>query len=66
METIKCSKCGCEMSAMSESCPMCGTPTHFPSKEVIAKSQQSDYVRRSDVKMLNGLKDVMDKMIADK
>ncbi len=25
---IKCKKCGCEMSTMSESCPMCGTPTH--------------------------------------
>lgn len=27
MKTIKCKKCGCEMSAMSEACPMCGTPT---------------------------------------
>lgn len=26
METIKCKNCGCEMSAMSESCPLCGTP----------------------------------------
>ncbi len=66
METIKCSRCGCEMSAISEACPMCGTPTHFLSKEVIAESQQSDYVRRSDVKMLDGLKEVMDTMIADK
>lgn len=54
------------MSAISEACPMCGTPTHFLSKEVIAESQQSDYVRRSDVKMLDGLKEVMDTMIADK
>lgn len=66
MKTIKCSKCGCEMSAISEACPMCGTPTHFLSKEVIAESQQSDYVRRSDVKMLDGLKEVMDTMITDK
>lgn len=28
MNTIKCSKCGCEMSAMSEACPLCGTPTN--------------------------------------
>lgn len=54
------------MSAISEACPMCGTPTHFLSKEVIAESQQSDYVRRSDVKMLDGLKEVIDTMIADK
>lgn len=54
------------MSAISEACPMCGTPTHFLSKEVIAESQQSDYVRRSDVKMLDGLKEVMDTMITDK
>lgn len=25
MEYIKCKKCGCQMSAMSESCPVCGT-----------------------------------------
>ena len=25
MDTIKCPKCGCEMSAMSEACSMCGT-----------------------------------------
>lgn len=54
------------MSAISEACPMCGTPTHSLSKEVIAESQQSDYVRRSDVKMLDGLKEVIDTMIADK
>ena len=54
------------MSAISEACPMCGTPTHFLSKEVIAESQQSDYVRRSDVKMLDGLKEVMDTMNTDK
>lgn len=29
METIKCSKCGCEMSVMSEACPLCGTPTRI-------------------------------------
>lgn len=27
METIKCQTCGCVMSAMSEACPLCGTPT---------------------------------------
>lgn len=27
MGKIKCKKCGCEMSAMSEACPLCGTPT---------------------------------------
>lgn len=66
MKTIKCSKCGCEMSEMSEACPVCGIPTHFPNKDVIAEPQQSDYVRRSDVKMLGGLKEIMDTMIADK
>lgn len=66
METVKCSKCGCEMSAMSEACPMCGTPAQVNNKEVVIESQLSDYVRRSDVKMLDGLKEVMDSMIADK
>lgn len=35
MKTIKCPKCGCEMSAMSEACPMCGVPmqTLNPNKE---------------------------------
>lgn len=28
METVKCSKCGCEISAISEACPLCGTPTN--------------------------------------
>ncbi|WP_368107140.1 hypothetical protein [Bacteroides nordii] len=28
MEYITCKKCGCQMSAMSEACPMCGTPTN--------------------------------------
>lgn len=66
MRTIKCSKCGCEMSAISEACPMCGTPTQVSNKEVVIDPQQSDYVRLSDVKMLDGLKEVMDTMIADK
>lgn len=66
MKTIKCSKCGCEMSAISEACPMCGTPTQVSNKEVVIDPQQSDYVRRSDVKMLDDLKEVMDTMIADK
>ncbi len=26
MEIIGCKNCGCEMSALSESCPLCGTP----------------------------------------
>ena len=34
METIKCKKCGCEMSAMSESCPLCGTPTRKVEEKV--------------------------------
>lgn len=63
---VKCSKCGCEMSVMSEACPMCGIPTQVHNKEVVIDSQQSDYVRRSDVKMLNGLKEVLDAMIASK
>lgn len=54
------------MSAISEACPMCGTPTQVSNKEVVIEPQQSDYVRRSDVKMLDGLKEVMDTMIADK
>lgn len=66
MKTIKCSKCGCEMSAISEACPMCGTPTQVSNKEVAIEPQQSDYVRRSDVKVLDGLKEVLDTMIADK
>ncbi len=45
---------------------MCGTPTQVSNKEVVIEPQQSDYVRRSDVKMLDGLKEVMDTMIADK
>ena len=28
MEYITCKKCGCQMSLMSEACPMCGTPTN--------------------------------------
>lgn len=63
---VKCSKCGCEMSDMSEACPMCGTPTQIPNMEVTIEFQQPDYVRRSDVKMLNGLKEVLDAMIASK
>lgn len=35
METIKCTKCGCVMSAKSEACPLCGTPTNnISSKDV--------------------------------
>ena len=35
METIKCKKCGTEMSAMSEACPVCGQPTaNEPSQPV--------------------------------
>lgn len=63
---VKCSKCGCEMSAISEACPMCGTPTQVPNKEVAIEPQQPDYVKRSDIKMLDGLKEVMDTMIVDK
>lgn len=40
------------MSAMSEACPMCGTPAQVSNKEVVIEPQQSDYVRRSDVKCL--------------
>lgn len=54
------------MSAMSEACPICGTPAQVSNKEVVIEPQQSDYVRRSDVKMLGGLKEIMDTMIADK
>lgn len=34
METIKCTKCGCEMSAMSEACPLCGTPTNKRNSDI--------------------------------
>lgn len=54
------------MSAMPEACPMCGTPTQVPNKEVAIEPQQSDCVRRSDVKVLDGPKEVLDTMIADK
>lgn len=66
MNMVKCSKCGCEMSAISEACPLCGTPTQVHNKEVVIEAQQSDCVRRSDVKVLDGLKEVLDTMIADK
>lgn len=45
---------------------MCGTPTQVSNKEVATVSQQSDYVRRSDVKILDGLREVMDSMIVAK
>lgn len=51
---------------MSEACPMCGAPTQVSNKKVVIESQQSDYVRRSDVKMLDDLKEVMDSMITAK
>lgn len=38
METIKCTKCGCEMSAMSEACPLCGTPTHKNDSDIMIES----------------------------
>lgn len=28
MNTINCKKCGCVMAAISEACPLCGTPTN--------------------------------------
>lgn len=38
METIKCTKCGCKMSAMSEACPLCGTPTHKNDSNIMIES----------------------------
>ncbi|WP_300646050.1 hypothetical protein [uncultured Duncaniella sp.] len=63
METIQCSKCGCVMSALSEACPMCGTATQ---SRVEAHSQPSDYIKRSDVKLLDGLKETLDSMLYNK
>lgn len=45
METIKCKKCGCVMSAMSEACPLCGTPTHNNGFDII-----KDYESESKTK----------------
>lgn len=46
METIKCKECGCVMSAMSEACPMCGTPVN---KLVIeAKSETTDQLPETE------------------
>ncbi len=39
METIKCTKCGCEMSEMSEACPLCGTPTHKNDSDIMIESE---------------------------
>lgn len=39
METIKCTKCGCEMSGMSEACPLCGTPTHKNDSDIMIESE---------------------------
>ncbi len=39
MNTIKCSKCGCEMSAMSEACPLCGTLTHKNDSAIMIESE---------------------------
>ena len=53
METIKCKKCGCEMSAMSEACPLCGTPTstQFSSNNAIEESKETStsYIPKCDL-----------------
>lgn len=40
METIKCAKCGCVMSTISEACPLCGTPTYKDS----SNDEKNDFV----------------------
>lgn len=54
------------MSAMSEACPVCGTATHPSVEKESLQPQSSDYVRRSDVKLLDGLKETMDSMLYNK
>lgn len=44
MKTIKCAKCGCEMSAMSEACPMCGTPTNQSDTEAVLETSTGNKV----------------------
>lgn len=63
METIKCSRCGCEMSAQSEACPKCGTATQFCKAEIESSQSTDKYVRCNDVKVLNGLREVLDMLV---
>lgn len=51
------------MSVLSEACPMCGTATQ---SRVEVHSQPSDYFKRSDVKLLDGLKETLDSMLCNK
>lgn len=73
METVKCSKCGCVMSAMSEACPICGTPTanNSLSDTNINQSQVDesiksgrDYTVRNDVRVLRGLQEAINEALA--
>lgn len=63
METIKCAKCGTVMSAMSEACPVCGTPT--TNAPAVDNTQvETAPVTSDDVKVLQGLKEVIEEALA--
>jgi hypothetical protein len=51
------------MSAMSEACPVCGTPTQCHETEVIPPQHTDKYVISSDVKVLKGLRDELDMLV---
>lgn len=48
MERIKCVNCGCEMSAMSEACPLCGTSVQKCDNTPSPKANASSVVNESE------------------
>lgn len=61
METIKCSKCGTVMSAMSEGCPVCGTPTaNHSTPSSIHQDTVIPSEANEDVKELHGLREIIE------
>lgn len=64
MGTVKCLKCGCEMSAQSEACPVCGTSTQIHEAEAASIQHTGKYVRSNDVKVLKGLLEALDMLVS--
>ncbi|MFK2420556.1 hypothetical protein ACIXPF_13070 [Bacteroides fragilis] len=60
MEYITCKKCGCQMSPMSEACPMCGTPTNENAQtaNTSPKNETEKYEQTSNVSILKSDKRV--------
>lgn len=63
MEKIKCTKCGCEMSEMSEACPLCGTPTHKNDSDIMIESENESKTMSESIPTPTS--EELEKLVAD-